>query len=319
MTIQLQQPGNVGMEASGSATAQTAQAAGQTYEQITEGLKTGETGAETTEMSPAETVAPTKEETEGDELRLMTDEEIGQLPADLQKEAKALRKRFQAAYTKKTQDLAEIRRKAEFSDKFQTDPEYRAQVLRQYQPVQTGQPGGVTGQQPLQVPPQYVQVRRATLPTELQWMAESLAAGDYQRDLAIYQSFIQPMQQDRVKENETRAAENYRAAETDLAEKHPGWDAAEDDMVDLVEFLKSPSLRHDRWGNKLELLYRLVAGEKARNEETQTAIERTAQAAKAKSVTSSGSRGTSSNLEERIRKTKTNNEAWDLIRQNVRV
>src|SRR3990167_10319969 len=149
-------------------------------------------------------------------------------------------------------------------------------------------------------------------------MAEHLALGDYQRDLSFYQAYIQPMQKESATEKESRAAESYKAASTELNDLHPGWDAAEDDMVELVEFLRSPVLKHERFGNKLELLYRLVAGEKAQARETQTAIERTAQAARNKSVTSSGSRGTTSNLEDRIRKTKTSDEAWELIRQNVR-
>lgn len=316
MAIQLVQPGNVGMEASGSATAQAATTSGQTYEQITESLKTGETGAEPAEKE-TELAAPAKEiEAEGeDELRLMTDVEIAALPADLQKEAKALRKTFQAAYTKKTQNLAEIRKQAEFADKFQNDPDFRAQTLRQYQQAPTTQAGATA--QVGQVPPQYVAARKASLPAELQWMAEPLATGDYQRDLAFYQTYIQPMQRDSATEKQNRATETYKAAQSELEDLHPGWDASEDDMVELVEFLKSPALRHERFGNKLELLYRLVAGEKAQARETQTAIERTAQAAKNKSVTSSGSRGTRSNLEDRIRKTKTSDEAWDLIRQNV--
>ena len=316
MTIGLAQPGNEGMEASGSATAQAATASGQTYEQITEGLKAGETGAEE-ETKETETAAPAKE-TEAvaeDELRLMTDAEIAALPAELQKEAKALRKTFQAAYTKKTQNLADLRRQAEFADKFQNDPEFRAQQLRQYQPSTTTQAGATA--QTGQVPPQYVAARKASLPAELQWMAEPLAQGDYQRDLAFFNNYIKPMQDERVKEKSDRGAESWKAAATELSDTHPGWDGAEDEMVELVEFLRSPSLKHERFGNKLELLYRLVAPGTAQARETQTAIERTAQAAKNKSVTSSGSRGTHSNLEERIRTAPTTDKAWEIIRQNV--
>ena len=43
---------------------------------------------------------------------LMTDEEIKALPQELQREAKALKKKLLGAYTRKTQDLAEIRRRA---------------------------------------------------------------------------------------------------------------------------------------------------------------------------------------------------------------
>ena len=322
MAIELAPGTATPMEASGSAEGLSAPAKGETYEQITEGLKRGETGAETTEevSEPEETkAAPAKEAAAGeDELRLMTDEEIAALPQELQREVKSLKKRLLGAYTQKTQQLAELRRKADFSDRLQSDESLQRELYQRLH-QQFGQQPPASGQPPtVPAPAQYVQLRKQTLPAELQWMAESLAQGDYQRDLAIYQGYIQPLQgqlQDSKKETLDR---EYKTVETAFAERNPGWDAHEDTMVELLDFLKAPTLTHPTFGNKLELLYRVVTGDTTEAKAVQKVFEKTAEAARARSVTSSGGRSSAPNLEQRIRDRKLSDaEAWALIQRNL--
>lgn len=318
LNIQLKDSGDATpLESGGSAERLDAELTGKNYEQITSALKAKSTGAETEqEVSEPESPAPAEEEAGGeDDLRLMTDEEIKALPQELQREAKALKKRLLGAYTRKTQDLADIRRRAEFADRFETDPDFRTQVIREYglHPQPTGQQvPPPTGQ--VQVPPQYVQMRRNTLPEQMQWLAESLALGDFQRDVALYQGYIQPLQQRYEDGQQNQAQREYEAAVTAFSDQQPGWDEHEDDMVDLVEYLKSPSLTHPRWGSKHALLYRIVTGNDQEPKIVQKVMERTAQAIRNKSVTGGGGRTTTPNIEERVKTAKTEREAWDLAR-----
>lgn len=317
---QLQESGDaMPLESAGSDSQPlNAELTGQNYEQITSELKARQAGAAPPEDgSTPESSPPARQEGSGeDDLRLMTDEEIAQLPQELQRHAKALKKRLVGAYTRKTQDLAEIRRRAEFADRFESDPQFRADVIRQYA-GQSGSPPTAppTAQGSTQVPAQYVELRKRTLPQELHWMAEHLAMGDYQRDLAMYQGYIHPLQQRYETSQREAATREYQRVEAEFAEHNPGWDAHEDDMVDVLNFLKSPNLNHPRWGNKIELLYRLATADKQESQAVVQALERTAQAAKNKTITGSGGRTIAPNIEDRVRKAATDREAWDLAKQ----
>ena len=299
-----------------------------TYEQITEQLKR-DTPAETPEPETVETPAPTAkatapatEEEAVEDLRTMTDEEIAQLAPELQQEAKALRKRFQAAYTKKTMNLAEIRRKADILDRFDSDPEFQQQVIQAVQqkrggPAPQASPTALQPQQPNGVPPALVEMAKKSLPPEMQWMADSQAAFGWQLVQAMQQHLIQPLQQAQTQAQQERVNQEYQTALSGFAERNPGWEAHEDDMVEVLEFLKSPKLNHPRWGSKHDLLFRLAQGDKAEARAVVGALEKTAEAVKHRSVVSkTAGRGTTSNLEDRIRDRKiSDNEAWQLIKE----
>lgn len=318
MAIELAGGSSGTMEGSDGSTQQTAVGAGDTYEQLTEETP----GEGTPGAGAAESTSAEAQETASqvDEFRTMTDEEIAALPPELQQEARALRKRYQAAYTKKTQNLADLRRKAEVVDRFQSDPAFRQQVLQRAQEM------GITRSatkaedgKPPSVPPALIEARKRTLPPEMHWLAENLALGDFQILSALHKQYIEPLATQLSSASEERRDMEYRQAEESFAGGHPGWESAEDDMVEVLEYLKSPALSHPRFGNKLELLYSLATRDKSATKAVQSAIERTAQAAKNKSVTTASSgRGTTSNLEERIRKAPTDNEAWDLVKAEHR-
>jgi ribosomal protein L29 len=303
-----------------------------TYEQITSDLKSGKTDVGIQEPEPdtqtaeaPETDQPTQPTTQDaeEELRTMTDAEIAALSPELQKEAKALRKRFQAAYTKKTMDLAEIRRKAEIVDRFDSDPTFQDQVIRQIQSSRqptrqsaTQQPSTPSHTGP---PAALVEMARQSLPPEMQWMAEAQAKFGWQIVQAVQANMIQPLQQNLSQVQQQRQEKEYLDVLNDFSGRNPGWEEKEDDMVDVLEFIKSPALTSPRWGSKHDLLYRLAQGTELEANAVQKTIERTAQAVKSRSVVSSGAgRGTASNIEDRIRDRKISNDtAWDLIKQKV--
>lgn len=293
-----------------------------TYEQITDQLKA--TMTDQAEETPDETTAapeqtsdkPTEpSKAEADEFRTMTDQEIAALPPELQQEAKALRKRFQAAYTKKTMDLAEIRRKAEFVDRFDTDPEFRRQVLQQAGGLEP-RPAQTT--QATDPPPGILKMVQEALPPEMQWLAPAQAQIAWKLAQAMQQHLVQPLQQNVTRLQQEKREQEYSQVLGEFAGRNPGWEAHEDAMVEVLEFLKGPALTHPRFGSKHDLLYRLAQGpETVERKAVETVLERTNRALKSRSITGTGaSRGTESNLEDRIRDRKlTDDQAWDLIKR----
>jgi ribosomal protein L29 len=310
---------NVALESIGS---DPVSGGAQTYEQITESLKSGETEETPTPEPDVETPAATPEDTPpakppvetpaAEEFRTMTDEEIKALPPELQNEAKALRKRFQSAYTKKTMDLAEIRRKADFMDRFDSDPALQEQVIQQVlsrrQPAATSptaaSPVAQTGP-----PAALVEMAKKSLPPEMQWMADSQANFGWQLIQAVQSNMVQPLQQTLTTMQKAKQEQEYLGVLGHFADANPGWEDKEDDMVEVLEFLKSPALTHKRWGSKHDLLYRLAQGDKAEDAAVQKSIEKTA----AKVQSRGAERSTAPNVQERIRDRKLNNDqAWAL-------
>jgi hypothetical protein len=317
MVATLQQSGTAPMESSGEAEGLGPAESGQTLEQAERTPAAGATDTDTTPETrdrPADAGA-------AEEDRLLSTEEIAHLSPELQKHARALQKRLLASYNKRMAQVGKSKEYAEFGERFATDPEYRQAVLRQHgqpaQPSPAPQPPG-----PVQVPPQYVEMRRRTLPAEMQWMAESLAQGDYQRDLAMHQQFIRPMQEQYQQSQQAVLRREWEGISAEFSEKNPGWEQHEEEMTELVTWLKDASLKHPKFGNKLEALYKLraiLSGEDLETKAVQEQIERTAKAARNKSVSSTGGRGTQSNLEDRIRDPKVSSrEAWRIATQEFR-
>jgi hypothetical protein len=153
----------------------------------------------------------------------------------------------------------------------------------------------------------------------MQWMAESQANFGWQLVQAMHQNLIQPLQQQQTQAQQERINQEYQQALSGFAESNPGWESHEDDMVEVLEYLKSPALTHPRWGSKHALLYRLAQGDQAETRAVVGALEKTAEAVKHRSITAKTSgRGTVSNLEDRIRDRKISDaEAWRLIKESA--
>ena len=215
-------------------------------------------------------------------------------------------KKFQGAYTKKMQQAADWRQKADLVDRFNSDPATRRQILQQYAnelsqaatpQAQAPQTNGST------MPPEFVQAFKANLPAELQWMAEGQAKSFWQAQQIAMQPYLQAQQQQMT---------SNRATEwDDLAQQlPPGWEEHEDEMADVLTFLESPALRHPVWGSKLQLLHRLATGDA---QATTNAIERMGAAAQNR-VTGRGGAGqrVEQNLTDRIMKTRSIRDAVQL-------
>lgn len=306
MAIEQANGGATRMEASGDATGLSAQAQGQSYEQITEFLKTQDAPPEAAAPEPetppaAEPAASPEAAPSVEEYYRLSEDQLAGLPPEVQGHLRRVHKDFQAAYTRKTQALAEERRRLE------TPPAAPPTAM----PPPPAAP--VTA-----APPEYVEMRRKTLRPELQWMAEDLALGDFQRDQAMQQRYLTPLAQTLQAQQLAARQASYHEVKEDLSARHPGWEAHEDEMVELVQFLQSPALKHPKYGNKLELIYRMVNGGQVQQQAVQQMLAKTAQAATAKSTVSGpAGRSTVPDTEERIRSAKSDTDAWSLIAATV--
>lgn len=228
-------------------------------------------------------------------------------PRDFPPELQPHWKRMQAAFTKKMQANARDRDKIELVNRYRSDPEFARQFMQQeLQRLNIGTPQQQPQQAPNgQVPPAFVEAIAARLPQELRWMAPAMAEATY----ASVSHLTAPI----VKQTQDRAREE-RETEWDtqaqqLSERQPGWEAHEDDMLAMNEFLTSGKLKHPVYGSKLEILLNLVTGGAAA---TQRAIQRMSDAGRQRTTTGQPSRTTVPNIHDRVRAAKTNNDAFDV-------
>jgi hypothetical protein len=206
-------------------------------------------------------------------------------------------------------ELQQLREKAAIVDRFYGDQTYMRQVILQAAPAlglrlapaepstPAGAPSGSQGSAP---PAQFVANLRARLGDQLAFMAEPLASAVWdaqQQTLAPLQERQQALQQDQ------RDSE-YQTVAAQLSQEIPGWDSRENDMLQIMQFLRGAlnggSLRHPRYGSALKLLYSLATGN---GQATATAAQRQGQAARNATRTGmGGARSPAPNLEEQLRK-----------------
>lgn len=230
-------------------------------------------------------------------------------PKTLPPELQVHWKKMQGAYTKRMQQAADWRQKAELVDRFNTDPSIRRQIFQQYQAelaaLQGQTPTGPGTQTPAAgaPPAEFVKAFRDNLPPELQWMAESQAKSVWAAQQMAMAPYVQQLQNQQVN---TRASEWDQMAE----QMPPGWEEHEDEMAEVLDFLESPSFKHPVYGNKLQLLYRLVTGDATAATQ---AIERMGAAAQNRMVGRGGQgQRVEQNLTDRIMKTRSIRDAVQL-------
>lgn len=231
-------------------------------------------------------------------------------PSQLPDEIKPHWKRMHAAYTKTREELKSGRQAYSEIQKFYSDLDYQERILQQvatqrgYKLVrpneQTTAPSASPAGQPAgQAPADFVQKIEARLPPELKWMAPSLAATQWEG----IQAAMQPLMQERQAEKQSSKAQEYETAASELGGKFPGWEAEEDNMNELLGFLQGGSMRHPKFGNRLEVLYKaaqLLAGHQGHV--VQEYGKRTAEAARSRTVSSNAARPSVENYAEQIRK-----------------
>jgi len=245
---------------------------------------------------------------------------LNEVPAPLQAHAK----RMQADYTRKTQRLAAerkalepVREAATVVQRFWTDPQYAESVLRH-----RAQSLGLTVSRPGAGPPagngagtpppgapspdtppaDYIQRIEARLSPELQWMAPELAAATWAGVSTLVHPLLAKDQQ-----RDQQAVTDARAASlAALTHAYPGWEAHQEDMQALDEWLASGAASHPRFGSRSAFLLKAVAGPGAAVAE---AARRMAEAGKARTTTGTSGRTAIPNIADRVRSAKTHREA----------
>ena len=240
-------------------------------------------------------------------------------PSELPEELKPHWKRMHRAFTKRMEETKDIKDKAALVDQFRSDPNFALQTIQQAA-QQMGY--SLTKAQAAQVaetaatsvgggaPQELVAAVRAQLNPELQWMAPALANTQW----VAMQMQMAPLQKEREQERISRRNEEYGALSEELGEQAPGWEEHEDDMEELLTFLKSDSMKHRKYGSKLALLHGIVTGNASA---IASAVRRMGEAGRNRTGTGQVSRSTGPNIEKRVREAKTTQDAWDVAAKHA--
>lgn len=289
-------------------------------------LNTGEDGA--TDQTLDESVAGQADAstTEGSAEAFVSDEQVMER-IRANPELNQVFTKMQGAYTRKTQGLAKVRDAASIVERFNSDPDFARQtIMSRAQQLglniaQPGQQPGMPNGSSKSMPPELVEAVKSNLSPELQWMAPALAASQW----AGMQMALQPIQQQQAHTVQSTRDREYDDAAQQLGERAPGWEAHEEDMSSLLSFLQSPKLTDRRFGNKLELLHKLVSGD---GQATAEAARRMGQTVRSRIVAGSPTATPAVNIAEQVRKPKNNQDAWgiaakyavgELARQGVKL
>lgn len=226
---------------------------------------------------------------------------------------------MQSAYNKKISGRRELEEKASMVDRFYSDPQFATQTIQQWAAqngysLTRGQAAAIARESGApattgasNVPPQYVEAVRAGLPTELQWMADSIASATF----AANQAMMKPIQENAQQQSRVQREREFDSMAKELATVVPGWEEHEDEMSQLLDFMTSPEMKHEKFGSKLRILFDVVTSGASSISE---ATKRINQAAKNKSSFSRNGSSSAPNLDERIRGAakKNINDAWKI-------
>lgn len=261
---------------------------------------------------PEETAADGQGATEGHESQ--PTEETFFDPASLPDELKTQWKRMQGTFSRRMNEIKGMKDAADLVQRFNNDPDFAAQVIQQ-RAAQLGLNLGRQTTAPTSTPPtqqepptEFVEAMRQQFPEELQWMVPYQAKAWW----AANQKAIEPIMQKLSAHDQTRADELWAEAESAMDEKYPHWRDDEDALAELTTFLRSPQLRHAKYGNKIEILWKALKGEALGVSE---ATRRMSQAGRNRVSTGSSLRATTDNVTERVKQAKTSNEAFRIAAQ----
>ena len=242
-------------------------------------------------------------------------------PSQLPDEIKPHWKRMHAAYTKTREELKRGREAEQTVKRFYSDTDYRSQVIREAaaqmgmrlsplaeQAAQAAQANGMAVNPAVQAPADMVERIKSGLAPELQWMAPQLANAQW--------AAVQPLIQERQQEKVASKHQELDQAEAELSQKFPGWEAEEDNMNDLLEWMQGGPMKHPRYGNRLERLYQFTQFVNGHNgHAVQEATNRMTEAARSRTTSSQVARPSGTNFTERIQKAATNREAFAVAAQ----
>lgn len=244
----------------------------------------------------------------------------GDEPDDIE----SVRKYWQGAYTKSRQKDRERYGKIEDEHQqyqqllanFYQNDDYAMQVIRQRFPNLAGQLSDRTGQAPKGSP----EGQSSDVTTLLQQSLSEIGLGDVGLDRALGKVLdrliedrvtarIQPLEQrTRQQTEEQRRTERERLL-AEMDGKYPGWEESfRPQMDEIQKFLSSEQLHHPKFGNKFELMLRLVNPDAARSD----AIRAMGEAARRRTGVSRGGRGGEPNIAEQVRKAESSADAFKL-------
>lgn len=214
--------------------------------------------------------------------------------------------KMQSAYGKNREELKRGREASAQIQQFYADPVYRRNVIQQFQhEMQASQPAQQG--KSVQAPPQLVETIKQQLAPELQWMAPMLANSQW----AGMQSTLAPVVQAREQEQRQSWDTSFNDSLEELSEKHPGWEAQEDEMASVYGWLKSGDLTHRKYGKLTEALYTLTQILNGNNgPATAEAARRMSSAARNRTTTGRATGPATPNYSEQVRKASTPREAF---------
>ena len=230
-------------------------------------------------------------------------------PASLSEELKPHWRRMHRAYTKKMEEIKSGREKIDAYDRFQSDPAYRQQIVSSMAKEMglsipaNGQPAA--GEP---APREIIEAVKSRLSPELAWMAEPLANAQY----AAVRAMMGPREQAEAQKSHAERETLYGDLSDALSEKAPGWEEHEDEMLELLNFIKSESMDHRKYGSKLELLYNIATGNAHAVRE---ATKRMGEAVRSKVASGQTTRSSVPNFDEKIKGAKSNQDAWKIAQQ----
>lgn len=237
-------------------------------------------------------------------------------PSQLPDELKPHWKRMHGAYTKSREELKQGREAAAQVNRFYSDPEFALQTMQQaaskfgYQITKAGAPS-----QPSQteaangVPSHFVEKIRNSLSPELQWMAPQLANAQW----AGVQDMVKPLYEKQAAGEQATKSAEYDALAGELDSKHPGWDEQEQEMNTVLQWLQGGTMKHPKYGNRLEAVYKLTQLLTGHNgAAVAEAARRMGDAARSRTTTGQVTRPNIENSADRVRKAKSRNEAWEI-------
>lgn len=238
-------------------------------------------------------------------------------------------KYWQGAYTRARQrDRAQVntiqsehQQWGEVLRNFHTDDAYALQVLRSRFPhlaAQLSLPGqaGTTPHARSQVgttPEGKLEMLLAEqLGPDLQFLAPKLAGALHTVLHESIEAAVTPLKQETQQQQAAARKREEDALLADMDQKHPGWDTRyADDMKTLDAFLASDALMHPKFGNKYELLLRLVNPDVARIDATRQMQT----AARSRLTTGRPGRQGQPNVDDEVRKAPTSADAFMLAAQ----
>ena len=239
---------------------------------------------------------------------------ITNLPDELKTEWEKHRKGMQRSYTKVLEKLrakeAEVESRAskyENVDKFYNDTDFATQVVQEWAKQNgfqlTGGKGAGATAPSSDIPKHLLDAAEASLPPELKWMAPHLAK--------FQATAMAPLNREKEQQLQKQREAEIDASLEELSEDNPGWEEHEDDLLELLEFMRSDNLSHKRFGSKPKLLLGLLTGNANAIKE---ATNRMRQAVKHKGTTPAPGSGLS-NIVDRVRKAKDSKSAWEIAKQ----